>query len=193
DLNPRLVYGRMTGFGQHGPLAEVPGHDINYIAIAGALGAMSRRGDRPMFPLNLLGDYGGGAMFLVCGILGALLEAQRSGRGQVVDAAMVDGVAYLSTIFHGLRSAGIWRDEPGSNVLDSGAHFYEVYETSDGGHIAVGAIEPQFYAELLRLLDVAPDDAPQWDRARWPELKARFAEIFKTRTSDEWAAVLEPA
>jgi alpha-methylacyl-CoA racemase len=191
--NPRLVYGRMTGFGQTGPLASVPGHDINYISIAGALGAMRRRGERPMFPLNLLGDYGGGAMFLVAGILAALLEAQRSGRGQVVDASMVDGVAYLSTIFHGLRSAGIWGDEPGTNVLDSGAHFYEVYECSDGGHIAVGAIEPQFYGELLRLLEVDPAEAPQWDRERWPELKERFAAVFKSRTRDEWAALLEPA
>ncbi len=191
--NPRLVYGRMTGFGQEGPLASVAGHDINYISIAGALGAIARRGERPMFPLNLLGDYGGGAMFLVVGVLAAVIEAQRSGRGQVVDAAMVDGVAYLSTIFHGLRSAGLWRDEPGTNILDSGAHFYEVYETSDGGHIAVGAIEPQFYAELLGLLEVDPAEAPQWERERWTELKSRFAAIFRTRTRDEWAAVLEPA
>jgi alpha-methylacyl-CoA racemase len=191
--NPRLVYGRMTGFGQDGPLAPVPGHDINYISITGALGAMARRGERPLFPLNLLGDYGGGAMFLVVGILVALIEAQRSGRGQVVDAAMVDGVAYLSTIFHGLRAAGVWQDEPGTNVLDSGAHFYEVYETSDGGHIAVGAIEPQFYAELVRLLEVAPADAPQWERDRWPELKERFAAIFKTRARDEWGALFEHA
>jgi alpha-methylacyl-CoA racemase len=191
--NPRLVYGRMTGYGQDGPLATVAGHDVNYISIAGALGAIQRRGERPMFPLNLLGDYGGGAMFLAFGVLAALLEAQRSGRGQVVDAAMVDGVAYLSTIFHGLRAAGVWHDEPGTNVLDSGAHFYEVYETSDGGHIAVGAIEPQFYAELLRLLEVDPGEAPQWDRDRWPELRERFAAIFRTRTRDKWAAVLEPA
>jgi alpha-methylacyl-CoA racemase len=191
--NPRLVYGRMTGFGQDGPLASVPGHDINYISIAGALGAMARQGERPLFPLNLLGDYGGGAMFLVVGILVALIEAQRSGRGQVVDAAMVDGVAYLSTIFHGLRAAGSWQDEPGTNVLDSGAHFYEVYECGDGGHIAVGAIEPQFYAELVRLLEVDPVDAPQWERDRWPELKERFAAIFKTRARDDWAALLEHA
>jgi alpha-methylacyl-CoA racemase len=191
--NPRLVYGRMTGFGQTGPMASVPGHDINYISIAGALGAISRHGERPMFPLNLLGDYGGGALFLVVGILAALLEAQRSGRGQVVDASMVDGVAYMSTIFHGLRSAGLWSDEPGTNVLDSGAHFYEIYECRDGGHMAVGAIEPRFYGELLRLLEVDPAEAPQWERDRWPELKARFAAIFKTRTRAEWAALLEPA
>lgn len=192
-VNPRLVYGRMTGYGQEGPLASVPGHDINYISIAGALGAITRDGDKPLFPLNLLGDYGGGAMFLVVGVLAALLEARRSGQGQVVDAAMVDGVALLSTIFHGLRASGGWDGPPGTNVLDSGAHFYEVYETSDGGFISVGAIEPQFYADLLRLLEIDPAEMPQWDMPRWPEFKARLAELFRTRMRDDWAAILEPA
>jgi alpha-methylacyl-CoA racemase len=191
--NPRLVYGRMTGYGQDGPMASVAGHDINYISIAGVLGAMRRRGERPMFPLNLVGDFGGGGMLLALGVVCAILEARASRSGQVVDAAMVDGTAVLSTLFHALRSAGMWSDEPGTNLLDSGAHFYEVYETADGGHVAVGALEPQFYAELLRLLELEPADFPQWDRSRWPQLKQRFAEVFATRTRAEWAALLEPA
>jgi alpha-methylacyl-CoA racemase len=193
ERNPRLVFGRMTGWGQDGPLSSVAGHDINYISIAGALGAMARQGERPLFPLNLVGDYGGGGMFLAFGVVCGVLEAKSSGQGQVVDAAMVDGAATLMTIFHGLRAGGLWRDEPGTNVLDSGAHFYEVYETSDGGFISVGAIEPQFYAELLRLLELDPADFPQWNNDRWPEFKERFAELFKTKTRDEWAVLLEPA
>jgi alpha-methylacyl-CoA racemase len=191
--NPRLVYGRVTGYGQDGPMAQVAGHDINYISIAGALGAMQRRGERPLFPLNLLADFGGGGMLLALGVVSALLEARTSGHGQVVDAAMVDGTAVLSTLIHAMRGAGLWSDEPGTNLLDSGAHFYEVYETADGGHVAVGALEPQFYAELLRLLELDPADFPQWDRSRWPELKQRFAAVFAQRTRDEWAALLEPA
>jgi alpha-methylacyl-CoA racemase len=191
--NARLVYGRMTGYGQDGPMASVAGHDINYISIAGVLGAMRRQGERPMFPLNLVGDFGGGGMLLALGLVCAILEARTSGSGQVVDAAMVDGAAVLSTLFHALRSAGMWSDEPGTNLLDSGAHFYEVYETADGGHVAVGALEPQFYAELLRLLELDPTDFPQHDQARWPELKQRFGEVFATRTRDEWAALLESA
>ncbi len=191
--NPKLVYGRMTGYGQDGPLAQVAGHDINYISIAGALGATAREGERPMFPLNLLGDFGGGGMLLAFGLVCGLLEARVSGRGQVVDAAMVDGVALLSTLIHAFRAGGFWRDEAGTNFLDSGAPWYEVYETADGGHVAVGALEPQFYAELLRLLGVDPEEAPQWDRDRWPELKRRFAEIFRSRTRAEWAEILEPA
>ena len=136
----------------------------------------ARQGERPLAPLNLVGDYGGGGMLLAFGVVCALLEARTSGKGQVVDAAMVDGTAILTAIFHGLRAGGIWDDTPGTNVLDSGAHFYEVYETSDGGHIAVGAIEPQFYAELLRLLEIDPDEMPQWDKARWPEFKERLAD-----------------
>jgi alpha-methylacyl-CoA racemase len=191
--NPRIVYGRMTGYGQDGPMASVAGHDINYISVAGVLGAIAREGERPLFPLNLVGDYGGGGMLLAFGILCAVLEARSSGAGQVVDAAMVDGAALLSTAIHGLRSGGLWSDTPGTNVLDSGAHFYEVYETSDGGHLAVGALEPQFYANLLALLEVDPEDAPQWETARWPELKERFAEIFRRRTRAQWAELLEGA
>ena len=189
--NPRLVYGRMTGYGQEGPLSRVAGHDVNYISIAGVLGAIARQGERPLFPLNLAGDYGGGGMFLAFGVVCGILEARSSGEGQVIDAAMVDGAAVLSAVFHGLVSDGSWTDEPGTNVLDSGAHFYEVYETADGGHMAVGSIEPQFYAETLRLLEVDPDEAPQWERERWPELKERFAEIFRGRTLQEWTEVFD--
>jgi alpha-methylacyl-CoA racemase len=183
----------MTGYGQDGPMSAVAGHDINYIALAGALGASRRRGERPMFPLNLLGDFGGGGMLLAFGVVCGILEARTSGSGQVVDAAMVEGTAVLTTLIHALRAAGMWQDEPGTNLLDSGAHFYEVYETADGGYVAVGALEPQFYAELLGLMEIDPDEAPQWDRDRWPELKERFAETFRARTRDEWAAILEPA
>jgi alpha-methylacyl-CoA racemase len=193
DRNERLVYGRMTGYGQDGPLASVAGHDINYLAIAGVLGAMRRRGERPMFPLNLVADFGGGGMLLALGIVCGILEARTSGRGQVVDAAMVDGTAVLSTLFHAFRAAGMWNEEPGTNLLDSGAHFYEVYETADGGHVAVGALEPQFYAELLRLLELEPADFPQWDRSRWPQFKQRFADVFAARTREEWARRLEAA
>ncbi len=189
--NPRLVYGRMTGYGQDGPMAKVAGHDINYISLGGALGAMKRQGERPLFPLNLLGDYGGGAMFLAFGVVCGVLQARASGQGQVIDAAMVDGTAALTSLFHGLRAAGGWSDEPGTNLLDSGAHFYEVYETSDGGHMAVGAIEPQFYAKLLELLELSPDDFPQYDMGRWPVFKERFAELFRTRTKAEWAELFE--
>jgi len=191
--NPRLVYGRMTGYGQDGPLSGVAGHDINYISIAGVLGAIARHGERPLFPLNLIGDYGGGGMLLAFGVVCAILEARTSGVGQVVDAAMVEGSAVLSTLIHALRYIQLWNDQPGTNLLDSGAHFYEVYETADGGYIAVGALEPQFYAELLRLLEIEPSEAPQMDRDRWPELKRRFAEVFKGRTRDEWASLLERA
>jgi alpha-methylacyl-CoA racemase len=191
--NPRLVYGRITGYGQDGPLSSVAGHDINYISIGGVLGAIARRGERPLFPLNLAGDYGGGGMLLAFGVVCGLVEARASGQGQVIDAAMVEGSALLATVIHGLSAGGMWTDEPGTNVLDSGAHFYEVYETSDGGFISVGALEPQFYAELLRLLELDPAEFPQWDRERWPQLKERFAAVFRTRTRDEWAALLEPA
>ncbi len=193
EANPRLVYGRMTGYGQYGPLAQVAGHDINYIAIAGVLSAIRRRGERPLAPLNLVADFGGGGMLLAFGVVCALLEAHSSGSGQVVDAAMVEGSALLATMVHGLRAAGAWDGEPGANFLDSGAPWYEVYETADRGHIAVGALEPQFYAELLRLLGLDAADAPQWDRERWPELKERFASIFRTRTRAEWSQRLEHA
>jgi alpha-methylacyl-CoA racemase len=189
--NPRLVYGRITGYGQSGPMAQVPGHDINYIALAGVLGAIARRGELPLFPLNLVGDYGGGGMLLAFGLVCGLLEARTSGRGQVVDAAMVDGAALQSAMIHGLRAAGVWSDEAGTNVLDSGAHFYEVYETADGRHVAVGALEPTFYAALLELLELDPGQFPQWDTERWTELKLRFAEVFRTRTAAEWSVLLE--
>lgn len=191
--NPRLVYGRMTGYGQEGPLATAAGHDINYIATAGVLGAMARQGGRPMFPLNLVGDYGGGGMLLVVGVLAALTSARETGRGQVVDAAMVDGASLLAAAIHGLMASGVWREPPGVNVLDSGAPFYEVYRCADGGHMAVGAIEPEFYAALLDVLGVPADEAPQWDRSRWPELKRRFTGVFSERSRDEWTAAFEAA
>jgi alpha-methylacyl-CoA racemase len=193
DHCPQLVYGRMTGYGQTGPMAGVAGHDINYLSVAGALSAIARAGERPLAPLNLVADFGGGGMLLAFGLVSAILEARTSGRGQVVDAAMVDGAAVLVSLFHGLRSAGLWSDPPGTNFLDSGAHFYEVYETSDGGYVATGAIEPQFYAELLRRLEILPTEAPQWDRSRWPELKRRFAAVFARRTRDEWAEIFDNA
>ena len=190
--NPKLVYGRMTGYGQEGPMSQVAGHDINYISLAGALGASARQGERPMFALNLVGDYGGGAMFLVMGVLAGIIEARTSGKGQVVDAAMVDGAAALTSMFHGMRAAQFWKDEAGTNLLDSGAHFYEVYATSDGGHVALGAIEPQFYARLLELLEIPAEEMPQWETDRWPEFKERLTALFATRTRAEWSALLEP-
>lgn len=193
ERNPRLVYGRMTGYGQDGPMASVAGHDINYIAMSGALGAIARAGERPLFPLNLLGDFGGGGMMLAFGVVCAVLEARSSGQGQVVDASMVEGSSVLMTLIHALRDMGAWSDQAGTNLLDSGAHFYEVYECADGGHVAVGALEPQFYAELLRLLELDPESFPQMDQARWPELKERFAELFRTKPRDEWAEILAGA
>jgi alpha-methylacyl-CoA racemase len=188
DRNPRLVYGRMTGWGQDGPLAATAGHDLTYLAVAGVLKHIGRAGAPPTPPLNLVADYGGGAMLLVAGVLAALLEASRSGRGQVVDAAMVDGSALLMAFFHGFRAEGLWRDEAGTNLLDSGAPFYDVYATADGGHVAVGALEPQFYAELVRGLGLSEEDLPpQYDPAGWPVLRERFAAVFATRTRDEWA------
>ena len=182
----------MTGWGQEGPLSQRAGHDINYISIAGALWPIGRAGEKPVPPLNLVGDFGGGGMMLAFGICAALLEAKNSGKGQVVDAAMVDGASSLMTFIYGFRSAGMWQDERGTNMLDTGAHFYEVYETKDGGYMAVGAIERQFYAELLKGLELNPDDLPpQQDRSQWPAMKERFAEIFKTKTRDEWTLIFE--
>lgn len=192
--NPRLVYGRMTGWGQEGPLAAAAGHDIDYIALAGALDPIGRAGEAPVPPLNLVGDFGGGGMLLAFGMVCGLLEASRSGRGQVVDAAMVDGAALLTTMVHGLRAMGVWQRERGTNLLDTGAHFYNVYETSDGEFLAVGAIEPQFYAELLVGIGLEESDLPgrgQYDRSAWPAATARLAEIFKTRTRAEWCATFE--
>jgi alpha-methylacyl-CoA racemase len=190
--NPRLVYARMTGWGQDGPLAQRAGHDINYISISGVLHAFARVGERPVPPLNLVGDYGGGAMFCAFGILAALLEARSSGQGQVVDAAMTDGSAALSAFIHGMRGLGGWSDVPGTNMLDTGAPYYDVYETSDGGHVAVGCIEPQFYAQFLAGLGLDGEDLPgQNDRAGWPVLRARFTEVLGGRTRDAWTAVFQ--
>jgi alpha-methylacyl-CoA racemase len=187
--NPRLVYGRMTGYGQEGPLAQRAGHDIDYIALAGALHAIGRAGEPPVPPLNLVGDFGGGGMLLAFGIACALIEARASGRGQVIDAAMVDGAALLSTMFYGMQAAGQWSGARGQNVLDSGAPWYDTYATRDGRFIAVGAIEPRFYAALVERLGLDPAALPaQDDRARWPELRERFAAVFRTRDLDEWCA-----
>ncbi len=190
--NGRLVYGRMTGWGQDGPLAGAAGHDLNYIALTGALAAIGTAEGGPVLPLNLVGDFGGGSMFLVLGVLAALLEASRSGKGQVVDAAMVDGASALMSVFHGTRAVGFWNDERGSNVLDGGAHFYNVYETKDGGYVSIGSIEPQFYAELIDRLGLAGEEIPeQLDMGQWPTMKERFAELFRTKTRDQWCELLE--
>ena len=189
--NPRLVYGRMTGWGQDGPWANAAGHDLDYIAVAGVLAHVGRRGQPPTVPLNLVGDYGGGAMLLLVGVLAALWEAQRSGRGQVVDAAMVDGAALLMSLFHSMRAQGLWTDGIGVNLLDSGAPFYDVYRTSDGGWLAVGCLEPQFYAEFVRLSGVEADPARQYDLTAWPDLRSRIAARLGERTRDEWAAVFD--
>ncbi|MBL8377720.1 MAG: CoA transferase [Burkholderiales bacterium] len=191
--NPRLVYGRMTGWGQDGPMAPRAGHDINYIALSGVLNAIGRPGAAPVPPLNLVGDFGGGGMLLAFGIACGIVEAQRSGKGQVVDAAMVDGAATLAAMFSGMMAGGRWSETRGDNILDTGAPWYEVYETADGKYMSVGAIEPQFYAELLKGLGLDPATLPkQMDRAGWPLLRERFAAIFKSRTRDQWCAVFDP-
>jgi alpha-methylacyl-CoA racemase len=189
--NPRLVYGRMTGWGQEGPLAQSAGHDIAYIAITGALHAIGRAGGPPQVPLNLVGDFGGGSMYLVVGVLAAVWEAARSGQGQVVDAAIVDGTAHLAAVVHGYQSLGFWKDERGTNLLDTGSPYYDVYETSDGEYMAVGAIEPQFFAELIDRLGLADVAPPQNDQSRWPELRELFATTFRGRTRDEWTKVFD--
>ncbi|MFD5053442.1 CaiB/BaiF CoA transferase family protein [Streptomyces tendae] len=187
--NPRLVYGRMTGWGQEGPLAQRAGHDIGYIALTGALGMIGGPDEPPAVPANLLGDYAGGSLYLVVGILAALHHARENGTGQVVDAAIVDGTAHLSAMIHGMLSAGGWQDRRGANLLDGGCPFYGTYETADGRYMAVGALEPQFYTEFMRLLDL-PDLAPARDDiARWPELREAVAARFKSRTRDAWTAV----
>ena len=192
EHNPELVYGRMTGWGQEGPLAGAAGHDLNYIALAGALHPMGRAGEKPAIPLNLVGDFGGGGMFLAYGIVCALLEARQSGRGQVVDAAMIDGAATLMASTFAASQAGFWREERGTNFLDGGAHFYEVYETADGRYISLGSIEPQFYAALLDVLGEEGEQfANQWDMENWPALKESLAGIFLRKTRDEWDAVFE--
>ena len=190
--NPRLVYGRMTGWGQEGPLAPRAGHDINYIALAGVLNAFGRKGQAPVPPLNLIGDFGGGGMFLAFGVACALLEARRTGHGQVVDAAMVDGTAILAAMFSGFLAGGQWSEERGANILDTGAPWYDVYETADRKYVAIGAIEDKFFAELavrLKLLDLPP----QHDRSQWPKMRQRFAETFKSKSRDEWCRVFEGA
>jgi alpha-methylacyl-CoA racemase len=192
--NPALVYGRMTGWGQEGPMAKEAGHDINYIALSGALHGIGRAGEKPAIPLNLVGDFGGGGLMLAYGMVCALLEAKHSGQGQVVDSAMIDGAATLMASTFAANQVGFWSDERGTNLLDSGSHFYEVYETSDGKYISLGSIEPQFYAALLEKLG---DDAKyfenQFDMANWPAMKDRMTEIIKCKTRDEWDGVFAGA
>lgn len=190
--NPKIVYGRMTGWGQDGPLSRAAGHDINYISLSGALHAIGRKGQPPVPPLNLIGDFGGGGMFLAFGLVCGLLEAHKSGRGQVVDAAMVDGSAALMAMFFSMMHVGLFSTERGTNLLDTGAHFYDVYETKDGKYVSIGAIEPQFYAELIQKAGLDPHYfAEQLNFSKWPDYKARLVEIFKTKTRDEWCAVME--
>jgi alpha-methylacyl-CoA racemase len=191
ERNPKLVFGRMTGWGQTGPLAEAAGHDINYIALTGALHAIGRAGDKPVPPLNLVGDFGGGALYLALGVVSALVEASRSGKGQIVDAAMTDGAASLMAMFYGMSASGMWQDRRGVNMLDSGTHFYDTYETKDGKWISLGSIEPQFYREMLEKAGIAdPAFEAQMDRNSWPALKVKIAAVIKTKTRDEWDAIM---
>ncbi|MCP5397500.1 MAG: CoA transferase [Sphingomonadaceae bacterium] len=191
--NPKLVYGRMTGWGQTGPYAQSAGHDINYIALAGALWHYGRAGEKPTAPINMVGDFGGGAMMLAFGMVSAMLNVQRGGEGQVIDCAMTDGTALLMGMFWGMSSAGMWQEKRGANLLDSAAHFYDTYECSCGGYVSIGSIEPQFYAELLRLAGLAddPDFAVQMDPRRWPALKDKLTALFLTKSRDEWCAIME--
>lgn len=190
--NPRLIYARMTGWGQDGPYASAPGHDINYIALSGALGTIGQDGSPPVPPNNFIGDFGGGGMMLAFGITCALLETARSGKGQVIDAAMIDGAAALTAVLHGLRAQGEYRSARGNNLLDGGAYFYRVYETADCRFLAVGAVEKKFHDQLLVLLGIDPAElGPQFDRSRWPAARARLAEVFRTRTRDEWCQVFD--
>src|SRR6202012_1218423 len=189
--NPKLVYGRMTGWGQTGPLADAAGHDINYIALTGALHGMGNAGRKPVPPLHLVGDFGGGALYLAFGVVCGILEAKSSGKGQVVDAAMTDGAASLMAMFYGMNAMGMWKDERGVNLLDSGAHFYDTYETKDGKWVALGSIEPQFYRELLEKAGIT-DTAfeAQMDRAAWPDLKKKLEGVIKSKTREEWDAIM---
>ncbi|NKC10996.1 MAG: CoA transferase [Gammaproteobacteria bacterium] len=188
----RLVYGRMTGWGQAGPIAHAAGHDINYIALTGALHAVGQKNGPPVVPLNLFGDFGGGALYLAFGIACGIIEARTSGQGQVVDAAMTDGSASLMTMFYGMLASGTWQDSRGSNAIDGGSHFYTVYETKDGQHVSIGSIEAKFYAELLQLTGLDTRDLPeQFDASRWDELRALLAQTFKTKTRDEWVEIIE--
>ncbi len=190
--NPRLVFARMTGFGGDGPLAPIAGHDINYIALSGALHAIGTAESGPVPPLNMIGDFGGGAMFLAFGVMAAVYEARNSGKGQVVDVGMVDGAISLMTPIYGLLASGYWKDERGSNILDGAAPFYGAFETADGKHVSIGSIETKFYALLLEKLGLDDADLPdQMDRQRWPELKARFAAVIRTKTRDEWCVIMD--
>ncbi|MGD9814047.1 MAG: CaiB/BaiF CoA transferase family protein [Hyphomonadaceae bacterium] len=191
--NPRLIYGRMTGWGQTGPLAQAAGHDLNYIALSGALYAMGRKDAPPSPPLNLVGDYGGGALYLAMGVCAALFEAARSGKGQVIDAAITDGTASLMSVMYGLRAAGIWSDDRDANLLDGGAPFYDVYETADGQFVTLGSLEPQFYALLLEKAGLAGDPlfSAQMDRSQWAAMSAKVAEVIRSKTREQWTALLE--
>ena len=191
--NPKLIYGRMTGWGQTGPYAAYAGHDINYIALAGALAHFGRAGGKPTPPINMVGDFGGGGMMLAFGMVSALLNVARGGEGQVIDAAMTDGTAVLMSMIHGMANQGVWREDLGANLLDTGAHFYDVYETADGKFVSIGSIEPQFYAELRARLGLGedPDFDAQMNPAQWPALKDRLAAIFKSKTRAEWDEALE--
>jgi len=190
--NHALVYARMTGWGQDGPLAQRAGHDINYVALSGVLSMLGRKGEKPLPPLNIIGDMAGGGLLMAYGMVSAILHAKSTGTGQVVDTAMTEGSALMAASIFGLRGAGIWQDRRGTNLLDGGAPFYDVYETADGGLMAVGAIEPQFYAELLKGLELDPSDLPgQMDPSGWPALRTRFSELFSGKTRDEWTAIFE--
>ncbi len=190
--NPKLVYGRMTGWGQTGPLSQAAGHDINYIALTGALHGIGRKGQTPVPPLNLVGDFGGGALYLAFGMACALFEARGSGKGQVVDCAMTEGAASLMSMFYGFKAMGMWQDEKGVNLLDGGAHFYDTYETADGKWVSIGSIEPQFYALLLEKASLTdPEFQSQMDRSKWPSLKQKVAAVIKTKTRDTWDKLME--
>lgn len=190
--NPRLVYGRMTGWGQYGPLARAAGHDINYISLTGVLSAIGRAGEKPVPPLNLVGDFGGGGMFLALGIVSALLETSKSGQGQVIDAAMTDGSAVLMSMFHSAYEMGLNSLERGTNRLDTGAHFYDCYETADGKYISIGSIEPQFYAQLMEVGGLSKEEfGEQLDRSRWPQLKKSLERVFRQKTRDQWCELME--
>ena len=192
NRNPNLIYGRMTGWGQTGTLAHAAGHDLNYIALTGALHAMGRKGERPSPPLNLIGDFGGGALYLAFGLLAGIINVKNGGEGQIIDCAMTDGVASLSTMFHEMRAMGIWSQERENNLLDGGAHFYDTYECSDGKYVSIGSIEPQFYALLLEKTGIA-DEAfkEQMSRSKWSELKSKLADVIKTKTCEEWCEIME--
>jgi alpha-methylacyl-CoA racemase len=191
-VNPSIIYGRMTGWGQDGPYSNMAGHDINYISLTGALSCIGPKGGKPVPPLNLVGDFGGGGLILAFGVVCALYEAKNSGKGQVVDAAMVDGASILMTFIYGLKKMGFWENSLGSNLLDGGSHFYNVYETKDNKYISLGAIEPQFYQELLKLLEINdPEFSKQMDRSSWPKLSEKIAETIKRKTRQEWEKIFE--